>query len=139
MKGKRVLFVAVAVALLAGALVLPALAEEEPVAMFVSQVRLAYNGRSSHSPDRIVALVHVRDVNQAAVEGALVSAVWTLPDGSRVVHQEVTAFQGIATFSLWAGKGAYSLCVTGVSKAGFAYDPELNGQTCGELLQPWPW
>jgi hypothetical protein len=131
MKARKCLFAAVVAAILVTAVVIPVVAED-PIAMWVSRVRLAYNGRSSHSPDRIVAMVHVRDANLATVEEAEVTARWTLPNGT-LTETAVTAFQGIATFSLWEGRGAYQLCVTDVTKDGWDYDQGLNRETCAEL------
>lgn len=136
MKTKLFLFVAV-VALLGTMIALPVMAEDE-TPMWVTRVRLGYNGRSSHSPDRVVAMVHVRDANNAAVAGALVSAVWTLPDGTTLETTAVTDFQGIATSELWAGSGTYQLCVTDVILDGWLYQPELNLETCGSIVITWP-
>ena len=137
MRIKRVLFAAVVAAMLLTMLALPAMAEGD-TAMWVSQVRLAWNGRSSSSSDRVVAMVHVRDANLAAVDGAVVTAEWTLPDGEVLEATAVTDFQGIATFEVWEGGGAYALCVTDLAKAGWFYAPELNIETCGGLLVKWP-
>jgi hypothetical protein len=135
MKSGKWLFVAVVATMLVAMAAVPAMAE---VPMSVTQVRLAYNGRSSHSSDRVVAMVHVRDANMAAVEGAEVSATWTLPDGRKVDATAETEFQGIASFQLWAGYGEYELCVTNVQKDGWAYDPGQNTESCGSLLITWP-
>jgi hypothetical protein len=40
--------------------------------------------------------------------------------------QAVTNVQGIAIFSVFAGAGDYTFCVTGVAKDGWKYDPESN-------------
>jgi hypothetical protein len=101
-------------------------------------VRLAYNGRSSSGTDRVVGMVHIRDANLATVEGAEVTAEWTLPDGSVVEDRALTAFQGIAEFKIWAGSGVYKLCVTGATKDGWLYDPNRNLVTCGQLVVKWP-
>ena len=102
--------------------------------MWVSHVRLAYNGRSSHSSDRVVGMVHVRDANLAAVTDAEVTAVWTLPDGSVREETAVTAFQGIATFTTWEGSGEYTLCVVSVTKEEegvvWEYDATLDRESC---------
>ena len=133
----KLLFVAIVVML--GAMVAtPVMTEDEDVAMFVTRVRLAYNGRSSSSSDRIVAMVHVRDVNMAAVADATVTGEWTLPDGTVQVETALTDFQGIATFQVWVGSGVYQLCVKDVNKEGWEYDSALNLETCGVLEVTWP-
>ena len=134
MKVKQPLYLVIAVAMLLSLAAMRAMAEEDPIPMWVSRVRLAYNGRSSSAPDRVVGMVHVRDADRAAVEGAAVLAEWTLPDGT--VYQETapTTFQGIARFKAWSGKGMYKLCVVNVTKEGWLYDSSLNRQTCTTLM-----
>jgi hypothetical protein len=111
---------------------------EDETPMWVTRVRLAYNGRSSHSSDRVVGMVHVRDANMAAVAGATVTATWTKPDGDTVEATAVADFQGIATFQIWAGSGEYQLCVDNVTLDGWDYDPGSNIETCGTLVIQWP-
>jgi hypothetical protein len=121
--------------MLATVVALPVIADD-PIAMWVSRVRLAYNGRSSHSPDRIVGLIHVRDGNLATVPGTEVTAEWALPDGTVLEETAVTAFQGIATFTIWEGRGEYRLCVTDLTKDGWDYHPDLNRETCAKFRLP---
>ena len=133
MKVRLPLYVLIAVTMMVSTIVVPVLADDGPIPMWASRVRLAYNGRSSSSPDRVVGMVHVRDANLATVEGAAVTAEWTLPDGTEFQEAAVTAFQGIATFKVWAGRGTYTLCVVDVTKEGWLYDPDLNLETCATL------
>jgi hypothetical protein len=137
MKTKQFLFAALVAALLGTMIAFPVMAEDE-TPMSVSRVRLAYNGRSSHSSDRVVGMVHVRDANKSAVVGALVAATWTEPDGSILMTTAVTDFQGIATFQVWAGSGTYELCVTDVTLDGWLYDAGQNVESCGMLTIQWP-
>jgi hypothetical protein len=132
MKPKQLPFVALVAPILLSMIALPVMAEDD-VTMWVSRVRLAYNGRSSHSSDRIVGMIHVRDGSLATVAGAEVKGQWTLPDGIVSEETAVTAFQGIATFEVWDGRGVYRLCVTDVTKDGWDYDEDLNRETCAEL------
>ncbi len=136
---RKLLFVTLIAVVLGAVIALPAMAGEDDITMWVSRVRLAYNGRSSSSPDRVVGMVHVRDANLAAVEGAVVTAVWTLPNGTTLQQTALTAFQGVATFTVWAGTGAYQLCVTDVTKDGWLYKPDLNLETCSVLVIKWPY
>jgi hypothetical protein len=133
MKAKLPLYLVIAAVMLVSLMAVPVLADDEPIPMWISRARLAYNGRSSSSPDRVVALIHVRDANLTMVEGAAVTAEWTLPDGTVSQSTALTAFQGIAQFSVWAGRGVYTLCVLDVTKAGWLYDPGLNLETCATL------
>jgi hypothetical protein len=132
MKARQLLFVAIAAAMLVSMIAVPVMADDE-ITMWVSRVRLAYNGRSSHSSDRVVGMIHVRDANLAAVVGAEVTAEWTLPDGTVSEETAVTAFQGIATFTIWEGRGVYQLCVTDVTKDGWDYAEDQNRETCAKL------
>jgi hypothetical protein len=137
MKAKQFLFVAVVVAVLGTMIAFPVMAEDE-TPMWVNRVRLAYNGRSSHSSDRVVGMAHVRDANMSAVAGVLVAATWTKPDGTTLETTAVTDFQGIATFQVWAGGGEYQLCVTDLTLDGWLYDPDANVESCGMLVIQWP-
>jgi hypothetical protein len=135
---KTKLYVGLIAVMLLSLVALPVLAEEDPIAVWVSGVRLAWNGRSSSGTDRVVGMVHVRDANMAAVEDAVVTAEWTLPDGTVVEETATTAFQGIATFETWLGRGEYQLCATDVVKDGWAYDAELSLEPCAVLVVKWP-
>lgn len=137
MKKTRFVFAAVLVVTLATMIALPVLAEDA-TAMWVSRVRLAYNGRGSRGPDRVIAMVHVRDDSESYVAGATVTGLWTLPDGTVMEATQVTDFQGIASLEVWAGSGEYTFCVTDVTKVGWEYDADLNVETCGEIVIQWP-
>lgn len=50
----KLLFVAIVAVMLGAMIAGPVLAEDEEITMWVSRVRLAYNGRSSSSPDRVL-------------------------------------------------------------------------------------
>ena len=136
MKAKQFLYVAVVVAMLGTMIALPVMAAD--TSMWVTRVRLAYNGRSSHSSDRVVGMVHVRDENMAAVPWATVTAIWTKPDGTTLEDTVDADFQGIATFEIWAGSGDYELCVYDVALSGWEYDPGSNIETCSTLTIQWP-
>ncbi len=137
MKIRRVLRALLAVIVLMAAFAIPAAAEGD-VGMWMSQVKIAYNGRSSHSADRMVGQVHVRDTDLDFVTDATVTAVWTTPKGATITQTAVTAFQGIAWFEVWAGAGTYTLCVTAVEKDGWVYQRELNTESCATFMMPVP-
>ena len=136
MKTRHLLYVVIVAGLLASAVALPALADEGDIEMWVHRARVAYTGRSSGGTDAMVAFIHIRDTTLDMVEGASVTAEWTLPDGSILEDKMLTNAQGIAAFSVWAGRGDYTICVTGVTKVGWAYDEELNWETCGTFVLP---
>ena len=57
-----------------------------------------------------------------------------MPDGTIVEDTAITTFQGIATFTAWAGRGEYEICVTVVTKDGWDYQPDLNRETCAKFM-----
>ncbi len=136
MRTKLPLYLVIAVTMLVSLIAVPALADDDPIPMWVSRARLAYNGRSPHGPDRVVGMIHVRDANLSMVPGAAVTAEWTLPDGTAFQETALTSFQGIAEFRVWAGRGVYKLCVIDVTKDGWLYDPSLDLETCPTFIVP---
>ncbi len=140
MKIKRVLYLAIIMGLLASMGAIPVLAEEGDIPMWVHRARLTYTGRSSGGPDMMIAYIHIRDADLDMVEGAIVSAEWTLPDGTVEVTEAETNVQGIAEFGIFEGAGDYEIWVTEVTKAGWEYDPDLNRETCAIYwLPPYPY
>jgi hypothetical protein len=136
MKAKLPLYLAIVVSMLVSAIAFPVLAAEGPIPMWVSRARLAYVGRSSTGPDAVVGMIHIRDATLAKVEGATVTAEWTLPDGTVFQETAVTAFQGVARFSVWEGRGVYKLCVIDATKEGWLYDPNLDRESCPVFTVP---
>jgi hypothetical protein len=139
MKTRFVLYLMVIVGLVASVGAIPVFADE--VDMWVHRARLTYTGRSSGGPDQMVAYIHIRDATLDMVEGATVSATWTLPDGTVLeAGPAVTNVRGIAQFGIFAGAGDYTICVTDVTKADWAYDESLNRETCAIYwLPPYPY
>jgi hypothetical protein len=129
MKAKHVLYLVIIVGLLVPLSAIPVLADGG-IPMWVHHARVAYTGRSHWGPDAVGAFIHIRDANLTMVEGALVSGTWTwtLSDGTVGTEdqQVLTNRQGIAELSVWEGRGEYKICVTGVTKDGWLYDPALN-------------
>jgi hypothetical protein len=67
---------------------------------------VTYTGRSHWRPDAIVALVHIHEANRDKVEGAKVTALWTLPDESIYPAEGAqTNVQGIDESSIFEGAG----------------------------------
>jgi hypothetical protein len=148
MKAKHLLYLTIILGILVSLSAVPALAEEgdTPIPMWVHRARLAYTGRSSGGSDDMKAYIHIRDATLDMVEGATVTAAWTvpdrtLPDGTTITKQvivdELTNRQGIAIFSIWEGWGDYEICVTDVTKDGRVYDPELDWESCPVFTMPW--
>jgi len=136
MKIRNLLNALLLVAILAFAFAVPIMAQDEPTTMFVQRARLAHTGRSSHSPDAIVAYIHVRDETLAMVPGVAVTVQWTLPDGTQYLETAISEFQGIASFSDWAGRGTYKVCVIDMVKTGWLWNPALDLESCPVFVVP---
>ena len=137
MNAKHVLFVAIVVALLAPMVAVPVLAEQDDApAMWVHRLRPRYTGRRLN-PGQVHTKVHIRDATLDMVEGAEVTAVWTLPDGTVMAPRtDLTNDKGIADFAVWAGSGYYKICVVNVTAAGRLWDPALDREVCPILKVP---
>ena len=143
MKMKQLIYLTIILGLLLPMSALPvaADAEDDPIPMWIQRARLTWTGRSSGGPDAMVGYIHIRDITNDMVEGALVDAVWTWTprdpeaDPVKTEAQVETNGQGIAEFRLWMGGGEYELCVTDVTKVDsdvgleWKYDEELNFDT----------
>ena len=125
MKARKILYLAIVASILSLAIALPALADDGAIPMWIQRNRMTSCG-GGPGPDRVIAKVHIFDANRAMVTGAAVSAEWTLPDGSTLVETIDTDSQGTAAFRVFEGRGDYQICVTGVVKDGWQYDPSLN-------------
>jgi hypothetical protein len=67
--------------------------------------------------------VTVRDETNAAVDGALVSATWTLPNGD-TVDQQAASNNGVAVLNLAdTSFGTFTLTITNIEKEGLTFDP----------------
>ena len=130
MKAKKLLYLAILAGILVSTIAVPVLAEGDAILMWVHRARLNYIGRCVTEPDQLVALIHIRDAENDMVEGAKVIATWTPPVGPTFSESELTGAQGFARFSLWAGKGTYTFCVTDVIKDGWQYDETLDRERC---------
>jgi hypothetical protein len=81
--------------------------------------------------------VKVLDEAHQRVGGAAVSVEWTYPDGSTLAQEAVSTPPGVARFRLKSGEtGIHQLCVTGISKVGWSYDPGQNVETCDTVTVP---
>lgn len=69
-------------------------------------------------------LVTIVDGSGSPVNKAAVEATWTLGDGAALVQTATTNKAGVATFGgARDGAGAYTLCVTSVTKDGYDWAP----------------
>jgi PKD repeat protein len=98
--------------------------------MSVDRISLSYSRYKS----RITGLVWVLDENSRPVEGAVVHAVWTLPDGTT---RDVFSSIGIrlrADFRFTATTaGRYTLNIVEVTKADYTFTPDNSNVLSGSI------
>ena len=76
---------------------------------------------------KVMTQVSVHDQAHVLLPGATVSGDYTLPNGTIVSLNKVTAPDGVAKFPLnTAQVGVHQFCVTNIAKAGYVYDPASN-------------
>jgi PKD repeat protein len=87
----------------------------------VNKIDLKYRARSR----RIKARVRLADENNNRIKGAIVHAVWTLPDGSTVDQYRNTRRRSRVSFKLRTrNAGNYTLTIIQVTKSGYSFDPD---------------
>jgi len=82
--------------------------------------------------------IEISSAPEIVEPGATVFAEWTLPDAQVVPQSNITrAGSGEAAFKVKGNQtGTFQLCVTDVVKAGWAYDPNQNVETCDSISVP---
>jgi hypothetical protein len=70
----------------------------------------------------VIGDVTIADARGAAVAGAVVSAFWTKPSGTKVRQTATTNAAGVARFTTSGNRGTFTLTVTNVTKAACAFD-----------------
>ncbi len=83
---------------------------------------IVLSAKASGSKVTVTGDVTVRDGSGAAVPSANVAVRWTLPGGATKVATVLTGSTGHAVVKVSAGRGTYTLLVTGVSKTGYVFD-----------------
>jgi len=106
-----------------------------PPTMHVDDIQMSYV-QLNKTRYEVSADITIKDEDAYPVNGATVSAQWTLPKGRQVNQQQVTGATGVASFSISSKAGTYQICVTDVTKAGWIYDPSQNVKTCETLTVP---
>ena len=107
-----------------------------PPTMHVDDIQMSYV-QLNKTRYEVSADITIKDEDAGPVDGATVSAQWTLPPkGRQVNQQQVTGATGVASFSIRSKAGTYQICVTDVTKAGWIYDPSQNVKTCETLTVP---
>lgn len=74
--------------------------------------------------DVVSGLVTVKDEDDTSLEGATVSATWTLPGGTIQNQIADTGGNGVAGFATARQSGTYILTVTNITRAGYRFDPD---------------
>ena len=106
-----------------------------PGTMHVDDIQMSYV-QLNKTRYEVSADITIKDQDAGPVNGATVSAQWTLPKGRQVNQQQVTGATGVASFSIRSKAGTYQICVTDVTKAGWIYNPSQNVKTCETLTVP---
>ena len=83
---------------------------------------IVLSAKASGSKVTVTGDVTVRDGSGAVVPSANVAVRWTLPGGATKVATALTGSTGHAVVRVSAGRGTYTLLVTGVSKTGYVFD-----------------
>lgn len=92
--------------------------------------------KMSQKPDMVIGKIRVMDGSGNSVYDVNVDAQWTLPDGSTVSQARQNGNSKLTSFNVPASQpGIYTLSVTGVSKTGYQYAPELNVEESSNYLK----
>ena len=98
--------------------------------MSVDAIVLIYNAKSR----TIEGFVELLDENAGSVQDAIVHAVWTLPDGSKVDQYSDIRNKSGAAFNLKARvSGTYILTTVEVTKPGYTFDPASSNVLDGMI------
>ncbi len=96
----------------------------------VNKITLKYKTKSS----KIKGRVWLADENNNRIKGAVVHAVWTLPDGSTVDQYQKTGKRSRVSFKLRASDaGNYMLTIDQVTKSGYSFDPNNSNVLEGAI------
>ena len=83
---------------------------------------ITMGGSVRGSTATISGMVTVKDGSGKGVSGATVNVNWTIPGGTTRTASGKTASNGVAKFSTYGPRGAYTLTVTNVTKTGVTWD-----------------
>jgi hypothetical protein len=81
---------------------------------------------------RVIATVTVKNDLGSRVRGAIVSATWTLPDGSTVAVTGTTNSYGEATFEVKKSPGVFVFAIDDITLDGYVFDVD-NSVLSGEI------
>ncbi len=103
--------------------------------MHVDGIKLRYRERNGRYV--VFSTLRILDEDGWKVDGATVGVEWTLPDASALIQEALTNVRGLARYRLRSTQtGTFEICVTGVVKAGYVYDPSQNSETCDTIDVP---
>lgn len=83
---------------------------------------IALSGNLKGNTANVTGDVYLKDSAGRAAANANVAVSWTLPGGATRPATALTNSAGRARFAVAGGRGTYVLTVTGVTKAGYAFD-----------------
>lgn len=86
---------------------------------------------------KVQGKVLIIDQDLQRLEGAMVTAIWTAPNGRPLVQHKPTNVAGWAKYSVTTRlQGVFELCVDDVALAGYTYVPGDNRETCDTITVP---
>jgi probable HAF family extracellular repeat protein len=111
----------------------------EPPALHVGGISISFRVRSTTGS--ATSIVQILDEAGKAVPGASVTAEWLLNGNvASPSRLAVTGANGTAKFALrlpaLASGDVVTFCITDIDHSSFVYDPQLNVETCDEVIVP---
>jgi len=101
--------------------------EEIVLKAHVFRIKMTWKYAAAPGKYKVMTPVSVHDQAHVLLPGATVFGDYTLPNGTIVSMNKVTAANGVAKFPLnTAQVGLHQFCVTNITKAGYVYDPASN-------------
>ena len=94
-----------------------------PVALTTRVTDIDMSAGKRKGTRTVRTLVEVRDQDGSAAAGAIVSATWTEPDGTRTTMVDVTSMSGYAYFVVaGARRGTHTVTIENVDLEGYDFD-----------------
>lgn len=111
----------------------------EPPALHVGSISISLRVRSTTAS--ATSIVQILDEAGMAVPGATVTAEWLVNGGGASPSRSVvTGANGTAKFTFrlqgLASGDVVAFCITDIAHSSFIYDPQLNVESCDEVVVP---
>lgn len=90
--------------------------------LMIRSTNIVLSGAVKRNAVTVTGTVSVRDSNGKIVSNAIVSATWTLPNGSTRAQSATSNLKGNATFSAGGSRGTYTLTINNITKPNYTFD-----------------